>query len=364
MRAIWTAVLLVGATSSAYALGSSLAGTPAFDPRSMRGMQTGPLTQVLTLGSAHLAQGDKKPSATELDSLLDKLEVFHPDIITHEGLTGEQCDQVERYKARYPGIYDDYCFSPAEAEKATGLTVPQAMAAIEVTLKAWPSAPSAADRRKLAAQFLAANDQPSALVQWLRLPPAERKLGDGINQALFDNLEKVAKRSNETIVIGVALAVRLGHERVYAVDDHTADSIQGAAGEGFGPALEAHWKAGGESKNPAFLRYIAAQKSVAATGDYLAFYRTLNLPETQRVFIQIDYGRALKMPGAGLYGRQYVAWWEARNLRMVANIRTTFGNRPGARVLNIVGASHKPYYDAYLDLMSDVQIIDAAKVLR
>jgi hypothetical protein len=41
---------------------------------------------------------------------------------------------------------------------------------------------------------------------------------------------------------------------------------------------------------------------------------------------------------SALYGRQYVAWWETRNLRMVANIRVAFGNHPGARVLNIVGS--------------------------
>jgi hypothetical protein len=367
MRAIWTVLLLAGATTSAFALGNSMAGRPALDPRSMRGTQTGPITQVLNLGSDHLAQRDKKPTAAELDGLLDKLEAFRPEIITHEGLSGEQCDQVERYKARYPGIFDDYCNDTKVVEKSTGLTVPKAMEEIETTLKSWPKTPAAADRRKLAALFLAANDRPSALVQWLRLSAAERKLGDGIDQPLFDMLEKAATRPNETIVIGVALAVRLGHERIFAVDDHTADSIQGAAiaaDAGFGPALQAHWKSGGDDQSPAMQRFTAAQKSVAATGDYLAYYRLLNLPETQRFFIELDYGRALKMPGTGLYGRQYVAWWETRNLRMVANIRTTFGNRPGARVLNIVGASHKPYYDAYLDMMSDVQIVDVAKVLR
>lgn len=49
---------------------------------------------------------------------------------------------------------------------------------------------------------------------------------------------------------------------------------------------------------------------------------------------------------------------------MVANIRAAFGNAPGARVLNIVGASHKAYYDQYLSLMSDVRLVDAQTVLR
>ena len=162
----------------------------------------------------------------------------------------------------------------------------------------------------------------------------------------------------------MALAVRLGHERVYAVDDHTADSIQALAGPGFQPAIEAHWSSGGPERIPALIRAKASEKDAASSGNYLGFYRVLNAPETQRAFIDFDYGRALKMPGPAHYGRQYVAWFEARNLRMVANIRAAFGNRPGARVLNIVGASHKGYYDAYLDMMSDVQIVDAERVLR
>jgi hypothetical protein len=49
---------------------------------------------------------------------------------------------------------------------------------------------------------------------------------------------------------------------------------------------------------------------------------------------------------------------------MVANIRSAFGNSPGARVLNIVGASHKAYYEAYLAQMSEVELIDMGEILK
>lgn len=362
MRSISVAILVLGAATSAYAVGSSMAGAPAFDPRSLRGMQEGALTQVLTIGSPHLSQLPQKPAKAALEPLLNKLATFNPQIITHEGLSGEQCDQVAQYKSRYPGIWDDYCFDTAAVEKVTGLTVPRAMEEIETRLGNWPAAPGAADRRRLAMLFLAANDRPSALVQWLRLPPAERRTGDGLDQTLADLLDQSSKKPNETVAIGVAIAVRLGLERIYAVDDHTADSISGQAGAGYGPAIQAHWSSDAPPP-PAIVQYLTVVKGLTSTSDYLGFYRLLNQPETQRQFIEYDYGRALAMKGTELYGRQYVAWFEARNLRMVANIRVAFGNHPGARVLNIVGASHKGYYDAYLDMMSDVQVIDAEKVL-
>lgn len=340
---------------------SAIAQTPAFDPRSWKGEHAGPPTQVLTLGSAHLTQLKTPPEAQSLEPLLDKLAAFNPDIITHEGLSGEQCDVVQRYAARYPNIYEDYCWDTDAAQKATGQTVAAAMEEIEKSLAALPAKPGATDRRKLVSLFLAANDRPSALVQWFQLPPEDRRVGDGLDTALIEILANTAVKKNETIMIGVALAVRLGHHRLYAVDDHTADSIQASAGAGFGEAIQKIWSA---PNSPAMAAYKSAEQKAADSGDMLTFYRMLNNPETQRLFITFDYGAALKQATPELYGRQYNAWNETRNLRMVANIRAAFGNRPGARVLNIVGASHKAYYDAYLDMMSDVQLVDAGAVLK
>jgi hypothetical protein len=239
------------------------------------------------------------------------------------------------------------------------------MAEVEKTLAAWPAAPTAADRRKLAVLFLASGDRPSAQVQWLQLPESERREGDGINAALLEILTRKGAKSNETYDVGVKLAARLGHKRIYAVDDHTADSIQGAADEGFGEAVQQIWSTPKPKEyDGAFAAYEKAQKAATNGEGMLQFYRFLNAPSTQSAFISVDFGAALKHETPQLFGRQYVAWNETRNLRMVANIRAAFGNQPGARVLNIVGASHKAYYDAYLDMMHEVQLVDAESVLK
>ncbi len=353
------ALMTIGAAFPAIA--QIPAQTPAFDPRHLKNAHAGPPTQVLTLGSAHLSQLPPNFRADMLAPLIDKLAAFKPDIITHEGISGEQCDVLKRYGARYPDMFDTYCWDTAEAERATGLTVPAAMAEIERTLAAWPVSPTTAQRRHLAAVFLAANDRPSAQVQWLRLPVVERKTGDGIDDALLKILTRAGVKANETFDIGVVLAARLGLERVYAVDDHTADSVQGLAGPGFETAIQQIWN------GPTFAEgqeYGRRSKALANGTDLVEFFRFINRPGTQRAFIASDFGRALKDATPELFGRQYVAWYEVRNLRMVANVRAAFGNRPGARVLNIVGASHKGYYDAYLDMMSDVQLVDAEAVLR
>ena len=49
---------------------------------------------------------------------------------------------------------------------------------------------------------------------------------------------------------------------------------------------------------------------------------------------------------------------------MVANIREVLGRALGTRLVAIVGASHKPYYEAYLNQMRDVKLVDVEPVLR
>jgi hypothetical protein len=350
-------LLLVMLILSATAHGQA----PSFDPRSWKRAHAGPPTQVMVLGSVHLSEVTAPLSPETLTALLDKLAAFHPTIITYEGLSGEQCDTLQRYPAKYPGTFDQYCWGTEEAQRATGLSVPAALAEIDKTFGSWPPAPTAAQRRHLASLFLAANDRPSAEVQWQRLAADERIVGDGIDDVLLKILTRANAKPNETYLVGVALAVRLGLERVYAVDDHTADSIEDLAGPGFEQAIQKVWS---DASNPV-AKEIDRRKQALATGaDMLALYRYVNEPAMQLALINADMAAALKQDTPALYGRQYVAWWETRNLRMVANIRVAFGNHPGARVLNIVGASHKPYYDAYLNMMHEVKLIDAEAILK
>jgi hypothetical protein len=49
---------------------------------------------------------------------------------------------------------------------------------------------------------------------------------------------------------------------------------------------------------------------------------------------------------------------------MVANMRDVLGRYPGTKMLTLVGASHKGCYEAYLDQMHDVRLVDPEAVLR
>lgn len=220
-------------------------------------------------------------------------------------------------------------------------------------------APTPAQRRRLAATFLAAGEPASALVQWLHLPEAERVEGDGLDDALVQALRKRAASANEDTQIGAALAVRLGLQRVHPVDDHTGNNLRIEDVTGFERAIRGAWASAPDECAKARER----DKELRAAADLLPLYRRTNSPDYQGLPMACDFGLALRDTSPQHFGRQYVTGWDLRNMRMVANIGATFRDRQGVRVLSIVGASHKPWFDAWLAQLQGVTVVDAEAFL-
>lgn len=314
-------------------------------------------SQVMVLGTVHLRSMPAGFQQKALDGLLSKLAAFRPDIITVEDLPGEECDMVARFPDKYGA---DFCASVEVARASTGLDVPAAMARLHKALKALPLQPTASQRRELVALFLAANNRASAYAQWLQLPVAERHEGDGMDASLVKLMAEIASRKNESYMIAAQLAAQLGLQRVYQVDNHTGDSISIEDGKAFGEELMAAWKAGGGE----LTKLEGRQADLAKADDLLPLYRLINDPTSQRLQAEANVRSQLRAKTTTGYPQMWVAGWETRNLRMVANIRETFRERPGARVLSIVGAAHKPWFDAWLGQLQGVEIVDVGKVLE
>lgn len=317
----------------------------------------GQRAQVLVLGTVHLRGMPKDFNPASLDGVLNRLAAFRPDIITIETESGEECDFASRHPTKYA---PDYCAPTDAAMAATGLDVPAAIAEVDKTLKAWPAQATPAQRRRLAALFLAANDRASAYVQWLQLPEAERRAGDSLNAALVEILGQIGKRNNETYQLAARLAARLGMQRVHAVDNHTGDRIDVQDPKAFLRSIEAVWAAGGAALKVRQKR----EEVLSQAADLLPLYRYINEPEHMRVLADANVSPAMRAKSPEGYPQMWVAGWEIRNLRMVANIRETFRERPGARVISIVGASHKPWFDDWLGQLQGVDIVDVAGVLK
>lgn len=337
------------------------AGAADFHPGTLKGPRKGPQNELLVLGTPHLSElpAPFKPAALAL--LHERLAAWRPQAIAIEALSGPQCAFLRQYPQRYQDSVDSFCWDPSPARAATGLDVPAATAEAEKLLADWPASPSPAQRRRLAAVFLAGGEPASALVQWLRLPEAERRSGDGLDDTLVALLNALRDKPYEDYLIAAPLAARLGHERVYAMDDHSAD-YKVTDQEQYGVAIMKAWD------NPATARRKRESEALYPRLDsaegVLALYRAYNAPGQAKLTFDSDFGAALEEPSPQRFGRGYVGYWETRNLRMAANIRDALTLRPGTRMLVLVGASHKGYLDAYLDQMHDLRIVDVKQVLR
>jgi hypothetical protein len=338
---------------------------PSFHPDTLKGPPSGAPNAVMVLGTPHLRELPETFDMARLSPLVDRLSAWKPTGIAIEHLSGLQCDALRRYPARYAATVKIYCPDPTAAGQTIGLDVPAANAEAEHLLATWPASPTAAQRRRLAAVFLAAGERGSALVQWLRLPNAERTAADGLSEALVAQLEKLRTRRDETSQIAAVLAARLGHERLWSVDDHsadTADSADPAEQTAFEAAITKAWD------NPVSRARLAEYKRLQQDLDkpegLLNLYRALNSAKAQKMAYLGDFGATFTEPSPQGFGRQYLGYWETRNLRMVANIRDVLGQHPGMRLLAIVGASHKGYYEAYLNQMHDVRLVDVQTALH
>lgn len=331
---------------------------PDFEASKLKGRSP---NEVMVLGTPHLSQLPPAFTAAGIVALADRLAAWRPDAIAIEALSGPQCDFLRRYPERYKEAISSYCWDTAPARAATGLDVPAATDRIARMLADWPAAPTAAQRRQLAAMFFAGGEQASALVQWLRLPEAQRQPGDGLDATLVARLQKLEASRNENYLIAARLAARLGHEQVHAMDDHTAD-FPAVDEKAYGDAIKKAWT------NPAAEKRRRMDQDLNKRLDLpegvLAMYRAHNERGMARLVFDGDFGAALHEPSPQRFGRNYIGYWETRNLRMAGNIRGIMTAKPGMRMLVIVGAAHKGYLESYLHQMHDVRLVDTAPVLR
>jgi hypothetical protein len=357
---------LLAVTTLCMASASAQNAARVFDPSTLKGPAKGIQTEVMVLGTAHLAQLPSSFLPASLDVLKERLFAWKPQIVAIESLSGTQCDMMRRYPQRYDGTIQQFCtWDPAPARAATGLDVPGATAEMDRLLANWRAEPTSSQRRHLAAIFLAAGEPVSALVQWLRLPQAERRVGDGLDATLVEILDKRrfgrGPRGEDTL-IAAPLAAALGIDRVVSMNDQTFSDVPPPQQDGYQEAIAAAWNNPANAERAQMYKRLFSD--VNSAENVMSLYRAVNDPSHAMVIYAADFGPALNEPSPRQFGRRYVADWETRNLRMASNIREAIGNNPGSRTLVIVGFSHKWYLEAYLNQMHDVRIVSSDQVLR
>lgn len=344
------------------------AAGPDFDPHSFRDKIHGETTKVLVLGAMHLSGAGDDFDKKNLKLLLAKLEAFKPDVIAVENLPGESVYALKAYDAIYEGSAEQYGKRILEiagiARASTGLDMPAAEAEARKMLAANSARPTTAERRKLAAAFAASGDPYSALVQLKQLKPGEVVAKDWLSDELIGKLNEFADRKNESQLIGVELAARLGLEEIHPMDDHGADDVVLKLNDALEAALSSDPSFEELRNDPVMKKANDSVNHLRTAEETLETFRMLNSPEMVVADPGVQWLYWLTREWPANLGRKRMAEWEARNLRMAGNIRESMVDATGGRVLVIVGGAHKAYLDAYLDMIHDVEIVDALEVLK
>lgn len=334
----------------------------AVDIADQAARQRGGRTQVAVLGTAHLRGTPAAITRLAFDPLLARLAAFKPDLVAVETLSGAQCDYLRAYVFAYEDTAKTYCFDSSAARGHLKLDNAAAERDIEHLLSSGREL-APAQRRRLVALFLAVGEPLSAGLQWLRLAPVERVADAALPAELIAQVDKKLAQRSEDTWIAVPLALKLGLERIYPVDDHTGDRATGPFDDA---TYEANMKRIWANPHVETRHKLdtQAQDKAAADGDVLGWYRWMNSAQAARLAVASDFGAAAGDAGEARVGRAYLAYWETRNLRMAANIREVVGRSKANRVVAIVGASHKPYYERYLGMMSDVDVFNVDALLK
>jgi hypothetical protein len=343
-----------------------------FDPREYQGRQVGEPTQILVIGSPHLSGAPDTFDPAVLEPLLERLAAFRPDAIAIEALPGRSIAQMWEYRASYPEVAVSYggraMALSALARPGVNMDMAEAEAAVREALRTWPDTATPAQRRRLAALFAAAGDPASAVTQWWRLAPSERVPDDSVPSLLAEQLNtyETPARRNENYLIASRLASRLGLERVYPTDDQSDDvgpEYPGDFAADMNAFTDEPWFAA-LLDSPEFLPLREASNHLTSAQEALNTYRMLNRNSVGWDDANGQWLNMINRESPHGSGRVRVAAWETRNLRMAANIREVAAQFPGGRVLVITGSAHKAWLDAYLRMMSDVEVADASRVLR
>lgn len=163
---------------------------------------------------------------------------------------------------------------------------------------------------------------------------------------------------NERQQIGMRLAARFDHDRLYAVDYHDGmdfNAMLGGAEAAGQTRLLSEW----ESYIAGVQTRIEAVSSLElSVGERL---RLQNTPETVDMhdlyLLLAQMGSADNPAGA----EQMIRWW-GRNMRIYANIAQV--SEPGDRVLVIYGSGHKALLDEFIEGAPNLIWVDALPYLE
>lgn len=314
-------------------------------------------TEVLVLATEHLSGMDGLTSE-HLDSLHAALERFSPTAVVVEAMSERSIDNVLARPDDYDEVAQQFVGAQflevaRSSQRELGVTPAQAREQL-AACQPLPLTDAVALARCLK---LAAASYDKAWFGYIGRRYHERHATSPLGAALGEQVAKIGASTNENHVIAGRLAARLDLSRLYGMDYQPGKDLYGPVFEALTPSIEKSTAVAAFGKEARMIVEASRLREQGLKdGDLLPLLRWLNSPEYAglvvneewRLFVDRDLERAPSL------GR--LALWDVRNLEMVANILRVAAQHPGERILVTVGASHKVFFDDYLERSISIRV--------
>lgn len=325
-------------------------------------------TQVLILGSGHLGNLGQQFRPALLDSLIEVLRGYSPDVIGVESLPSQVIVGMEAAPEKYRQALEIFAKDRLElarrAREALGVSRTEAEGRAKGLLEqAVRGGLSPEGRLDLALNLLAAYEVESAVLQWSYLPEVGQERLSTMDGGLAGQFDALLNSPVESFSIGVRLARVLGLQSIACIDDQQDTDIYFEIADRLEPELERIGYHTAIRESEIIRKHQESSRRAVEAGDLLPHYRFMNSPEYVHAIMDAEYVSYLRPKLPSRLERTRLAQLEVRNLNMASHIRRASARHPGQRMLVIVGASHKPLLDLYLSQMLDVKLVHLGELL-
>lgn len=314
--------------------------------------------EVLVLATPHLS-GVEGVKASHVEGVIAALSGFAPRAVIVEALPPHTIEAMQQQADQHPEALDAFVgprFKELALDSQRVLAITPAEARQALASECAPALPVTAETSLRCIRLAAASwDKPWA--DYLAWRHGLEWASDVPGGMLGDRIGRLAASTNENELIGARLANRFGLPRLYGMDDHPGEDVYGPV---FAPLMAAigQSKAYASFKTGARVIKEAGERTrqAVASRDLLPLYRWFNSPEHSRLVLDEEWRLFVDRDLPRSPGQARIALWDVRNLAMVSNVMRVVSHHPGERVLVIVGASHKPFFDDYLARSIGVQV--------
>ena len=324
-------------------------------------------TQVMVLATPHLRilKDCFKPSAT--DSLLSALRRYRPQLIGIESIPPEEIDAMVKKGGDNAIIVDAFAGKhtsyAAVTQKLIGRSATEAKTEADSILQ-WSLPTDASTRLNLIVHLLAANDYYSALLQWSYLPQDARTHNNTLPDSISRQMNEALLSPNEIHSLAIVLAKTLRLQRLFSIDDHYDDLMLLPVNETLSEEISKHPLYQEIAQSTLYTNQEAMLRRACQDGNLLPHYKYLNSPEYLLMDVDTQWSFFLRTKLPSGLDRYRLTLWEVRNLNIASNIRKATATHNGGRMLVIIGASHKPFLDNYLNQMGDIKLVNVDELLR